>query len=302
MKLALLGNDLDALALARAAAAAGHAVVWVADAPNLPEFDDCLAPVEQWEDLFDDDLADAVIVGRGSADPQLCSRRVQELVKQGRAVLTTFPLVPSVLSYFEIDMARGESGAAVRHFNPVLGSAPLELLRTALAGTLAELGTVESVTCERALADRSRENVMWHFARDVEMLDAVVGGLDRVGAHGGAGRGPDDPQAYAGLSVQLSGRDERPVRWNVVPAHGDPAMRVTLLGEQGRVTVVWDVAGRAVRATLHTGAGDKDFPLSESDAAARAIEELAAACGPAPSAARSTWGAALHAMELADTI
>lgn len=306
MKFALLGADADALSLATAAAAAGHHVAWVADAAGDTSFGEP-HPLGQWEDLLDGELVDAVIVGRGAADSQVRCRQLQELVKQGRPVLTSFPLFDSVLSFFEVDMARGESRSLLRHYNPVLSSAPLDALRAALAehdaASVDALGPIEQVLCERPLEDRSQGSVQWHFARDAELLDVVVGGLDRVGAHGAqapAGAPDGATQAYAGLSVQLSGRRNLPVRWSVLPPHADAGMRLTLVGARGRMTVVFDEAGVAQRMIRQTTAGQSESPIATQAPAATAIAALVDAV--AAGRDDSTWASALHVMELTDSI
>src|SRR5262245_57875365 len=126
MKLALLGADADSLALAAAAIAVGHEISWQGDlaGADRSRFSWLTAEDrgEQWEDLHDPGRADAVIVGRGSAGQDLRARQVQELVKLGRPLLSVHPLFDSVLTYFEVDLARGESHAVVEHFNPLVES------------------------------------------------------------------------------------------------------------------------------------------------------------------------------------
>lgn len=291
MKLALLGADVESLRLAEAAVAAGHEIAWQADSgvqePPAP-WAGPHAAGGPWEELLDPQVAEAVIVGHGAGGDELRAHQVQELARLDRPMLVTFPLFSSVLTYFEVDMARTESACLVQHFNPLTESPALEEAASWVAEGHPDLGRVEQVLCTRSLADRSRELVLWHFARDVEMLGAVAGRLNRIGAHAGGG----DEAAYAALSVQLLGTSEVPVRWSVEPPSGGEGLSLTLVCQRGRVVVggVCDAAG-----------GDDDARSGVVDPAYNAIDRFVAAVELNDSAA-STWLDALHAMELTDSI
>lgn len=290
MKFALLGADEQSVALATAAVVQGHQIVWCGDAQwarDQFEFpwlagDD---RGDDWETLLDTQFCDAVIVGRGEVDPALRSEQVMVLTKNGVALLTSFPLNDAVLSYYEIDMAREESKATLRHFNPLVESQPaVEQCAHWITVGHPQLGSIEQVVWERPLAERNRASVLCHFARDVELLDRLAGPLNRLGALGS----PDEAATYSGLSVQLLGPRKLPVRWAVEPFDGVSQARLTFVAERGKETVCFDEASRAIggEATV--------------DPAASAIERLVAVLeGDAPA---STWPAALCAMELADTI
>lgn len=279
MNFALLGTDPESIALAQAAETAGHAIVWCGDidatSPLMPGW-----PAEDlgdvWEALLDRNTADAVIVGRGQAAASLRAEQVNLLTKNGVAILTSFPLVDSVLAYYEIDMARGESNAVLQHFNPLTEQCTLvDQCSRWIAKGHPELGAIEQVVWERPLADRTEERVLWHFARDVELLSLIEGRINRLGALGS----PDEAATYAGLSVQLLGKSEVPVRWQVGPIEKDAAPRLMLIGQHGRMTVEFD----------------------KVDAASQSIKRFVDAV-TADNGSASTWPQALAAMELADTI
>jgi hypothetical protein len=289
MRLALLGADVESLQLAEAAAAAGHEIAWQGDPGDGQPVGPWAGPHSSggpWEALLDAVSADGIILGHGSGGEELRSHQFQELVRLDRPVLTTFPVFSSVLTYFEIDMARTESGAIVQHFNPLLEPAVLDDAMSWIESGHPELGRIEQVVCTRSLSQRTRERVLWHFARDVELLGLVSGRLDRIGAHAGA---EGQEANYAALSVQLLGRSEVPVRWSVEPPSTGEGMSLTLVCQRGRVTFEFDSAGG-----LRKGSSD-DNP------AEAAITRFAAAVGAGDSAA-STWLDALHAMELTDSI
>ncbi len=279
MNFALLGIDPESVALAQAAEAAGHAIVWCGDVtdacprmPNWPAAD----LGDEWEALLDHRAADAVIVGRGQAAASLRAEQVNLLTKNGVAVLTSFPLVDSVLSYYEIDMARGESDAVLQHFNPLTEQhAIIGQCREWIDNGHPQLGAIEQVVWERPLAERTQENVLWHFSRDVELLSQVAGGLNQLGALGS----PDETATYTGLSVQLLGKNEVPVRWQVGPVEHETHARLILIAEHGKSTIEFD----------------------DVDAASQAIERFVDSV-TAGNGSASTWPQGLAAMELTDTI
>ncbi|MCH8839320.1 MAG: hypothetical protein IH831_01320 [Planctomycetes bacterium] len=224
--------------------------------------------------------------------------QVNLLVKHGIGLLTTFPLVDSVLSYYEIDMAREESGALLRHFNPAAEQQPIveQCTHWILTGH-PQLGALEQLVWERPLADRSRQQVLWHFARDVQLLCQVAGQLHRLGALGS----PDQAATYAGLSVQMLGKQKLPVRWSVGPVEQSEHPCLLLIAEQGKFTVQFDESGRAVQTQIHHAGRTESTQLEPVDPAALAVTNFVEAMQHG-GGRRSTWTDALQAMELADTI
>jgi hypothetical protein len=303
MNFALLGSDYESISLATAAVAQGHRIVWCGDTawargqyelPWLPAEDQA----ERWEVLLDDNYCDAVIVGRGDTPPALRGEQTSLLAKNSIALLATFPLVDSVLTYYEIDMAQQESGALVRHFNPAVQQQPIveQCGQWILAGH-PQLGAIEQLVWERPLADRSREQVLWHFARDVQLLSQVAGRLNRLGALGS----PDEQATYAGLSVQMLGQQKLPVRWSVGPVDGAEQPRLSLIAEQGKFSVQFDDSGRVVQTELNHAGQKETAKLEPVDPAALAVTGLVEALENRD-VNRSTWSDALRAMELTDTI
>lgn len=298
MKLALLGTDIESLDLARAAEAAGHTIVWFGDvADDCPAFTTWPGQDEgdTWEVLLDGSLVDAVIVGRGNATSDLRCEQVQLLTKSGMPVLTTFPLIDAVLAYYEIDMARGESHAVLQHYNPLTEQhAIIQQCAAWIADGHPELGAIEQVVWERPLAERTQANVLKHFSRDVELLAAVAERLNRLGALGS----PDEAATYAGLSVQLLGKSEVPVRWQVGPIEQTKNSRLGLIAQNGKLTVEFDPSGQALEVLVSKEGQTETTLLEPTDAAAQAIARLA----NSKEGGASTWLCALTAMELTDTI
>ena len=308
MKFALLGADEESLRLAEAARTAGHELVWCGDvtvsatgatAGFLPEADNLLEDrADQWEVLCDPNYCDAVIAGQGSSPAAERAEQIGQLTKNGVAILATFPIVDSVLSYYEIDMARSETGAVLHHYNPLMEQQPIiDQLAAWVQDGHPQLGAVEQIVWERPLAERTRQRVLWHFARDVQLLSQVADRLDRLGALGS----PNEEATYSGLSVQLLGASEVPVRWSVGPAQQSEPPRLLLIAEQGRVTAEFGLSGETSQIeTLREGSGSPSS-WSATPTAPSAIERFFSAVATRDSAS-STWPVALHAMELTDTI
>ncbi len=297
MNFALLGTDQESVALAQAAQAAGHSIVWRGDLVEDAGWtgEDLGA---EWEALYDTSLVDGLIVGRGAATASLRSEQVNQLSKNGVAILASFPLVDSVLSYYEIDMARGESGALLQHFNPL--AAQTEIYKKCAAWVAQghpELGSIEQIVWERPLAERTQERVLWHFARDVELLSQVAGPLNRLGALGS----PDEAATYAGLSVQLLGKSQVPVRWQVGPVEESECPSLVLIAQHGKLKIALDQAARPVQLEVRHAGDTQTVELEPVDAAKQAVQRFAGAIEHRD-AGESTWSQALRAMELTDTI
>jgi hypothetical protein len=296
MKFALLGADADSCLLTQAAADLGHQIVWYGDVgivdrtvhPWLTNADQA----SDWEALYDGDFCDFVIIGTGELPADRRAEQVIQLVKNGVSVLTTFPLSDSVLSYYEIDMARAESDAVLYHFNPLTThDQKLAEFTSWVVNGHPRLGRIEQLLCERPLENRTRENVIQHFSRDVELLDRIAGPIDRLSALGS----PDASATYSGLSVQLLGKTHVPIRWSVGPVDRSPQTSLTFVGQRGRVSLEYGKDGHFVES--------KNGPSSPTplNAATECINQFAAAIDGLE-ATRTTWPAALRAMELTDTI
>jgi hypothetical protein len=295
MKFALLGADAESAALADAAVAAGHVVAW-REGESPPAVGAWAN--NAWEGLFDSTAADAILVG-AAGDPEQRARQVQELAKLGRPLLAVHPVVPSVISYFEIDLARGDGGGVLQHYNPVATGAGAEQLEAWVRDGHPRLGAIEQIVATRHAADRSQPCVLRHFARDVELLARLAGRLDRIGAHAASA---DPDAAYSSLSVQLSGPRQIPVRWAIEPPSGDAALRVTLIGQRGRATLERrEGDGAGVIAEQGPNGETRTPANAAAPPAAAAIARFATAVAARDGAA-STWPAALDAMELADSI
>jgi myo-inositol 2-dehydrogenase/D-chiro-inositol 1-dehydrogenase len=212
-------------------------------------------------------------------------------------VLTSHPVLGSMLVYYELDMIRRETGALVvphlaRRHHPAV-RALAEMVR---AGAGSPIGKVDHLSFERCVAEPTRRHVEAEFARDVDVIRSIAGEVTRLGAMAaGSGAG-----AYAGLGVQMSGLEGVAARWSALPIQGVEGAKVTLAGSRGR-------------ATLEVGGDDEPWTLEISsdgqtrsekfpgwDAAAASLEMLAATIDGAPVV--PDWVDAARSVELAETI
>lgn len=302
MRFAILGADTESIELASAAKSMGHSLLWCGDLAEFGHFSAEWGLEDEghlWEGLLEGDALDGVILGRGSTDPDLRTEQLNQLTKSQVPVLTTFPLVDSVLAYYEVDMSRGESGAVLRHFNPLIEQQALvQQCDQWITDGHPELGSIEQVVWERPLAERTQQNVLWHFSRDVEFLALIAGGLNRLGALGS----PDQAATYAGLSVQLLGRREVPVRWQVGPIEQDDHPRLVLIAQNGKLTVEFDENSRPIKLVASPAGENQTAELESADASQSSIQRFIDAFSSPAGDQTSSWSRALAAMELTDTI
>ena len=162
MLFAVLGTDEEIIQLLAAAISEGHQIAWLgdvraADAAEIrrlaPHLEDRAAG---WELLLDQAIADAVLVGRGSATAELRAEQLKRLAASAVPVLAVHPICDSVLTYYELDMIRRETGAVLRHYNPIADHPVLAKLNSWVRDGYSEIGPIHQVTCERRLKDASR--------------------------------------------------------------------------------------------------------------------------------------------------
>src|SRR5262245_52523000 len=105
VRIAFLGADAQTPALVRAAVASrrfeivgvaeiqGAGVPWPAARPRV---------LDSWEALLDGNFVDGVIVAGG--DDDIRAEQLRKLIQAGVAVLTSHPVLDSMLVYYELDM------------------------------------------------------------------------------------------------------------------------------------------------------------------------------------------------------
>ena len=306
LKLGLLGTDAQIAAVVVAARQAGDAIVFGCDLPS-PDTSAAglladIARTDSWQPLLDDRTCDAVLVG---ADDWSAERAdaVRGLVQAGRTLLLGHPLALSMLWAYELDMIRGDSGATLIPFLPDRLHPFIAQLKAHVELAVANghsLGTIETITLERRMPDRSRETVLRQLAQDVDLVRVLGGDPQRLGTLGGT---PDT--AWPTLAVEFTGSAQAPVRWSVGRG-SPPALLVTLVQERGSTCVTIPSDDSAWRWDGPATAAPPTVALF--DRGAVMLERLRMACSQAtdPSAPTAIppadWADAARSIELAETV
>jgi myo-inositol 2-dehydrogenase/D-chiro-inositol 1-dehydrogenase len=297
MRFSLLGTDDETLAIARAVVAAGHVLRAAfeprrTDLQTLRQLAPAIEVVDDWALLVGERAADAVIVARGNEDRRVEQLRV--LFQAGVPTIVVHPVVSSMLDYYELDMNRQESGSLAIAYVPAVWHPAVERLHEAI--TAGSFGHLEQVVFERQLAERTRESVLAHFVRDVEVARLLCGDLTKVGAMASSGAEPD----YRNLGIQMSGPREILVRWSVRPVDHEPGVTCSVVGSQASAKLLLP---DAATATLEMRRGNQieRHEFADWDPADAAIDELVAGVQEGE-AVHPTWVDACRDMELADAI
>jgi hypothetical protein len=312
MKLAILGTDGDILLLVISALAEGHEIVWVGDVrPTDVEALSLIVPgyvdrADEWELLLDRANADAVMVGRGKATSELKAEQLKRLATEAVPMLVVQPIVASVLPYYEVDMARRESGGVARHYNPTAGHPILAEMSQWIAAGHPTIGTIQQISCQRRVADVSRVNVLAQLARDVEVVASIAGDVRRVSAIGPA----INDANFGALQIQMTAAGRESVSWSVRSVNvGESHLELTLVGQRGALTLRTADEASDERTTgwIVEVQGDQKSDsrtLAQFDAPRIALMRLADAVSTQPGSAHelSTWDTATRAMEVVDAV
>jgi hypothetical protein len=277
MKLALIGADEDALALAAwAVVQGGHDLVAAYDSEACSRQLQAIVPrvalSENWEELFLESSADAVIVGRGGkeaaarANIDPAERRADQLRKLVQAAVPMIVGCPAceAIVGFEIEMIRRDTQSILVPFVPGASQPAISPLQDLVsAGEQSPIGKVEQVSLEREQVDRSRGTVLVALARDVTLLRKIIGTIQTVSASGPSktiGRDPLGPKpkelpSLANLNVHFGGDEGLAARWSMGPALTGDIARLTIIGQRGKAIVTmprgapWQLAVSGVTAT-----------------------------------------------------
>jgi hypothetical protein len=306
MKLAILGTDSDILQLAAAARSERHEIVWCGDIQ--PDDGAAMSSIastvhdrgSEWELLLDRTIADAVLIGRGTASNELQAERVKRLATEGMPLLIVHPAFESVLTYYEVDMTRRETGAIVGHYNPLMGHPVAAEAAGWVRNGHPTIGPIHQLSCERKVTVAAREEVLAHLARDVELLATVAGDIRRVTAIGPSGEGA----SYASLQIQMMATTAPSLRWSVGYATAGAAeLEMALHGEHG-IVVIRIVDGMKDGPPIWQIETSEKLNLEGYDPARAAIRRLSEAVASSHTLAErnvnSTWDAATRAMEVVD--
>ena len=310
MRLALLGLDETTLALSRAAQESGlDEIVMLCDVEEHAQTLTGAAGLrpQSWEALLTGAASggpffDAVVVSRDVADDDRRLEQLRKLVQDGVPMLVAHPIHTSMLAYYELDMIRRETDCIV--------VPDLPARRHPLAVRLKEMMDVPSesvaaasdqIVFERALSDRSKANVLTEFVRDVDLLRFFGGDVAQLGAMGSPGTtAGGEPAAYNNLAVQMTGSENRLLRWWVVPTDEFSGGRLTVTGLRGKATLTMPPEPAVWRLELRTDGQPTVTEAPPWDPYRAALDELRGTL--ADRQAPSRWPDAARAVELAETI
>lgn len=301
MKLALLGDDDEALQAARAVAVSGEdALVWICDcradaAAELLRLAPAAKRTDDWESLLSGQIVDAVLVGRAD-DQERRADQLRKLVQAGVPAVVVHPAVDSMLVYYELEMIREQAAGKLvplltARKLPAIEHA-LELLSDASDGAI---GPVEQLALEREMSDRSQTAVRRQLARDVDLAQIFAGELNQVSALAPAA----GERAYANLSVQWAGPAGAVVRWSVGPVLQRSGGRLTLVGRAGKLVIEMPDQGDWTVTQWRQGA-ETSRRFAADDAELALLRQIREVKGPTPAA--PSWVEAARTLELADAV
>jgi predicted dehydrogenase len=300
MRFALLGLDTDTASWAAALAhSQQHSITYACDvAPQalaqlgLPA---AIPHGNDWESLLTSQAADAVLVAT-SRDEDVRADQLRKLVQAGVPLLVAHPVHSSMLVYYELEMIHEEGRGPLMpllfdRWHPAIVALFEQLSSPGPSG----LGTLEQLSFVRSQHDRSSPAVKRAFARDVDLLRALGGEYNKIGAMG-AGTGE---QRFAHLGIQLSGPANVLARWNVEPIDAEAGGRLTLLASAGKA-VLWMPEGSTNWQLTTTRQGQSQTQSYSYDSVAIGLEHFTRLCRGEETA--PTWLDASRSVELADTI
>ena len=308
MKLALLGADEDAWAIARAVRNNPELdLVWACIPrkywPDLHDMAPGLRPTATWEALLDGRLVDAVIVASAAPDEvEERGEQIRRLVQEKIPLLVAHPVVPSILIYYEIDSALGEPPSILLPYLPWRWHPAVQKLSRLCQNENQGIGQLEQVVCERFLPQRTQALVCRQFAVDADLAQFLAGELTHLGAMAPGATAFEAAPEYNNLGVQAFGRNKVLVRWSVGPVEVEPGAKVSLIGSRGKA--ILEAPAGAFPWKLEVRLRNAGTPTLEEFApwnpAVVALEQLAHALSGQP--VTPTWHDATQAVELAETI
>jgi myo-inositol 2-dehydrogenase/D-chiro-inositol 1-dehydrogenase len=290
MKIALLGVDDDTPSLVAAAVAAGHQVTAI---------DQQFEEQGNWQPLLVDGNADAVIVARASPGREDArTEQLRVLIQSELPLLVAHPVMNSMLVYYELDMIRQDSGCRIVPYVAARWHPAVERLAEIVTeGENSPIGPIQQLVVERAVDSQRKADIVAAFIRDVSVMRAIVGDLNKLGAM--TPGGTNNEADLASLSVQMSGAPGILARWSIGSLSGSSG-RMTLIGRRGAVTLPMNDRMDAWKLELRSGDRVTEETFENFDPAAEGIDELLAA--RAGQTTSPTWLDACRDMELADAI
>jgi len=285
MKFALLGVDEEVLAFAQALLAEGHECAAAFDAEEHLVRLSAIVPAaradEDWEAALLGSTIDFLVVAVARANRTAATgisateRREDQLRKiaqSGVPAVIMHPACEAIVG-FEIEMIRRDCQGILVPYSPgLLRPETAELAAIFRAREESPIGATEQIAFERYQADRSRAAVLEQFARDVVLLQKLIGEIRKVNATGPAGATQVDPlgpksrvkPSLTNLSVHLVGETGASARWSIVPATEAPHGVLSLRGSRGQATLTMPRGCGAWKISYPAGSSEEcDGPAKD---------------------------------------
>jgi predicted dehydrogenase len=299
LKLAVLGIDDATLALAAASKNAQHAIVLIDANSDRLEEARRIAPtakvISDWENALDPGQVDAALLGADKPAERI--EQLRRLIQTQMPVVVSHPLSLSMLEAYELDMIRNETHSIVLPYLPGRWHpASAEIGAMVADPSTSPIGAVEQIIFERYMQKREREDVLKQFSRDVDLLQFIAGGANKLHALGSTSGG----SPYGNLTVQTTSETDSVCRWTVSPAHDFVGGKLTLIGAAGRVILLMPDASKAWKLDVQTSPPTPAREYAGWNSAAAALQLLAGAT--AGQRTEPTWTEAARTVELAETI
>ena len=203
---------------------------------------------------------------------------------------------PSCSSIFaaELDMIQRDTKAPVIPLHPNSSHPAVAFLANAAQtwGEDSPIGPIEQIVIDRQTDDRAGERVNTLLSRDALLIRQLIGDFQKVGAMQAS------ESTSANVSVHLTGSRPIMTRWSLGPAIDGEGASMSLVGQQGKVTLrmpedeAW---------SFSTTAENKDFlpqsfDFNPASTIANQVEVSLDGNVVSP-----TWEDAYRAIDLADT-
>jgi myo-inositol 2-dehydrogenase/D-chiro-inositol 1-dehydrogenase len=230
---------------------------------------------------------EAIIVG---GPPESRGEWLRRAAAEGFAIIALHPPGPDSEAYYQVALSREETGAVIVPGVALRLHPGVHVIRRALSE--GELGAFRGLRIE-ATTPVGASLVLGAFARDVDVLRAILGEIEALTATG------DPPGADPDLELVVQVRGAGPLRGGArIRAEAAASTRLMLLGEHGSLSL--DV--QAHRLTLTRRGAEEPIPLPPWDPHEALMAVLASSMGrrdsgesPSPNLLDGT-----RAMELAE--
>lgn len=236
-------------------------------------------------------IADKIlVVGQGGDDLEK-ETLLRDFARDSVPMILDQPACSGIFSV-ELDMIQRDTLAPLIPFHPPSKHPVISRVAQWTRGR-SPVGQIEQVVIERSVVDRSDNAIRSALARDALILRRLLGNFQRVGA-----MPAKEVTNLANLNVQLTGEATAVGRWSVNPINDPSGAVLSLIGEQGKITLTMPDEGPwTLNSTEDSIAGELLPPVDEAGYANEIKNALASPNVPIS----PTWEDAFRATDFADT-